>query len=278
MREPAFAGSFYPSDRRELMEFVDSAIADARVPAGVAKRSVSFVAPHAGYVYSGHTAAHTYKALLSSERLKAVSTIVIVGPNHTGIGDYRKPISVSLEDWKTPLGTARNDKELSRAIAESMDIGVIDETSHRKEHSIEVQLPFMHTLFDGKKFCFICMGNQDPPSSEAVAAAIVGCSESADKKVVVIASSDLNHYEPDTVSRSKDSKIIAFAEKLDHRNFNETLVMTGNTACGYGPITISMLFGAKNNASEGYILDYSNSGDETHDYSSVVSYLSMAFA
>ena len=278
MREPAFAGSFYPSDREELAKFADSAIAKAKVPAGVAKRAVSFVSPHAGYVYSGNTAAHTYKALLSSERLKNSETIVIVGPNHTGVGDSRRPVSISIEDWETPLGIARNDKDLSRAIAESLNIGMIDETSHRKEHSIEVQLPFMHTLFGEKRFCFICMGNQDPVSSEAVAAAITDCTEHAKKKVVVVASSDLNHYEPDTVSRNKDSKIIAFAERLDYKMFNEMVVMSGNTACGYGPITVSILFGTQNNASKGYILNYSNSGDETGDYSSVVSYLSMAFA
>jgi AmmeMemoRadiSam system protein B len=247
------------------------------VSTAIPRNAISFVAPHAGYVYSGATAGYTYKALLASNVLAEADTIVLLGPNHTGRGDYMHPISVSADDWEIPLGIARNDKYLSEALVDGCGIAAKDETAHAGEHSLEVQLPFMHSLFDSKRFCFVCMGEQDLESCGQVATALISTASKLNRAIAVVASSDLNHYESAVIAKKKDSALLKNAKSLDYASFNNSVMSIGSSACGYGPMTVAMEFASSNGDSEGIILDYSNSGDMTGDYSSVVSYLSMAF-
>ena len=163
MRKSRFSGSFYPASRKEITGFIGAALDKAK-PDLAARGAFSLVAPHAGYVYSGSTAAYTYKALAGNSHLGETDTIVLVGPNHTGIGD---PIAVSLEDWETPIGISKNDRELSNAMAESSDYISIDETAHAGEHSLEVQLPFLQHLLPDKRLALICMGDQSIGASES---------------------------------------------------------------------------------------------------------------
>lgn len=273
MRRSVFDGSFYMRDRKKLEEFIKTAMGEAKVRQGVGN-AVSYVAPHAGYVYSGKAAAFTYKAMKENKRLEGTSTIIIVGPNHTGTG---KPISVSMEDWKTPLGTAMNDTELSKAIAEDSERIWIDEQAHANEHSIEVQLPFIKCLFPEKKFVFICMGDQSTGSSEILAKSIINRVKKLKRNVFMVASSDLTHYEPADIAKVKDSKLLGAAMALDWKGFNRVVRDTNHTACGFGPMTVAMIFAKHEAAKEGIVLRYCNSGDITKDYQSVVAYASMAF-
>lgn len=271
-REPAVAGSFYPSKKDELANFIDGAVKEVMLKHDVEK-AVSYVAPHAGYVYSGKTAAYTYKALLFKHDIEEIETIVVVGPNHTG---YGTPISISMEDWMTPLGTTQNDKELSKEMTKDKGI-TKDESAHKYEHSVEVQLPFIQQLFPDKKACFICMGDQSMQSAELLSAAISKAADTLKRKITVLASSDFNHYESRAVAQRKDRPLFEQLEKMDYQRFYELKDNSHESSCGYGPVATALLFAKAHGATKGILLHNSDSGDETGDTESVVDYASFAF-
>ncbi|MGC8710054.1 MAG: MEMO1 family protein [Candidatus Micrarchaeia archaeon] len=273
MRYEAVADSFYPADKRQLEAFIEKAMKNANI-GDIAKDAVSFVAPHAGYAYSGAVAAYTYRALEKALLARNIDTFVVIGPNHTG---YGAPISVSAQDWHTPIGIARNDLELSQAIASSSKKIEIDEEAHRSEHSVEVQIPFLQKIAD-KRYTFICMGNQSIDSSRLLAEAIIKSAEKLNREIAVIASSDFNHYESAKVAERKDMPAIEALLNMDYIGFNDKLVESGSTACGYGPITVAAIFAKSKGAEKGYLLKYTNSGETNNDYSSVVAYASIIFA
>ena len=272
LRRSVVAGEFYSSSAKELDAFISGAIDEAMIPEGMEK-GCAYVSPHAGYEYSGKTAAYTYKALSMNAHIKDIDSIVLVGPNHTGIGTQ---VSVSAADWETPLGIVRNDLELSKAIVESSSNAEFDESAHGEEHSIEVQLPFLQHLGIDKKAAFICMGYQDLETSDDLASAIVNAADKLGRNVVVIASSDFNHYEPVKAGEKKDRALFGKIESLDYAAFNRLVEGIGSSACGYGPITVAMEYAIKRGCKRGVLLDYSNSGLATGDFSSVVDYASFA--
>lgn len=272
LRRSVVAGEFYSSSAKELDAFISGAIDEAMIPEGMEK-GCAYVSPHAGYEYSGKTAAYTYKALSMNAHIKDIDSIVLVGPNHTGIGTQ---VSVSAADWETPLGIVRNDLELSRAIVESSSNAEFDESAHGEEHSIEVQLPFLQHLGIDKKVAFICMGYQDLETSDDLASAIVNAADKIGRHVVVIASSDFNHYESRRIGEKKDRALFGKIESLDYAAFNRLVDDIGSSACGYGPITVAMEYAIKRGCKRGVLLDYSNSGLATGDFSSVVDYASFA--
>jgi hypothetical protein len=272
LRSSVVAGAFYSSSARELGAFMSKAIGEAKMPKGV-ENGCAYISPHAGYEYSGKTAAYTYKALSMNAHIKDIDSIVLVGPNHTGIGTQ---ISVSAADWETPLGIVRNDLDLSKAIVDASNIAEFDESAHAEEHSIEVQLPFLQYLKIDKKAAFICMGYQDLETSDDLASAIVNAADKLGRNVVVIASSDFNHYEPVKAGEKKDRALFGKIESLDYAAFNRLVDDIGSSACGYGPITVAMEYAIKRGCKRGVLLDYSNSGLATGDFSSVVDYASFA--
>ncbi|MGC8676214.1 MAG: AmmeMemoRadiSam system protein B [Candidatus Micrarchaeia archaeon] len=274
-RHPAVAGSFYPAEKAELSRMLAALFKQVRFGGqspGFANAK-AFVAPHAGYEYSGYVAAYTYAALQQLSERTRIDAFVIIGPDHVGAGDF---VTVSLEDWETPLGIARNDKELSREIA---NIGKFStgEDAIAEEHSIEVQVPFLQYLFPDAACSFICMSDQSISASKQVSSAVLSASQKQGKSVVVIASSDFDHYEPASVAESKDMPAIRAAEALDYNLFNRLLAEADDTACGYGAITSAMLFAKAKGATRGVLLKYGNSGNATGDFSSVVAYASLAF-
>jgi AmmeMemoRadiSam system protein B len=274
MRAPKFAGAFYPLGKKELSKMVEGMLSAAVIPTKAVDGAFAYVAPHAGYIYSGKTAAFTYKAISLNRRLKETDTIVVLGPNHTG---YGKPISISLEDWQTPIGVSLNDKELSKAIAGLTNCVEVDEQAHSDEHSIEVQLPFLQLVAPEKKVCMICMGDQSIEASELLAELITRAAKKAKRRIIVIASSDFDHYEPGKTAKEKDTQLHGAISRLDCGRFNELLKTLDDTTCGHGPITSAMTFAKGMGASKGVLMNYSNSGDETGDYSGVVAYSSIAF-
>jgi hypothetical protein len=273
-RKSAFNGSFYPNSKTELEGLIKKYISSANVNAKEVENAFSYVAPHAGYIYSGKTAAYTYKAVSLNKRLQSIDTIVIMGPNHTGIGTE---ISVSSKDWETILGKVETDKELAKEICSNSEIAVIDETAHRMEHSIEVQLPFLQYLKINKRFVFICMGAQNLDVCENLSNAILKATGKLGRNCLVVASSDFNHYESAKIGEEKDRKLFKELERLAYENFNMLVHEINDSACGYGAITVAAMFAKSNKAKKGVLLDYSNSGNETGDFQSVVDYASLAF-
>lgn len=259
MREPAAAGRFYPSDPEEIRETVEGYLRDAEtefVASGV-------VAPHAGYRYSGATAAYAFGALEDAE------VFVVVGPDHRRVRDAT---CVSLEDWRTPLGEVRVDDELAEELSSAPGVRD-DEAPHREEHSVEVILPFLQVAFDDPRVVPVVMGDQSYEAATGFADALRETVERNDRDVGVVASTDLTHYEPRSVAEERDASLLDTLERIDARGFHEKA--TAGSVCGAGPVTAVI---RALEPSEARVLDYSTSAEATGDESSVVGYVAVGFS
>lgn len=245
---PVVAGQFYPSNPRTLKKDIKSYFSGIEISPDQANTGA--VVPHAGYMYSGRTAAHVYAVLPNAD------TFVVIGPNHTG---YGSAVSVSSDTWSTPLGNVEVDLD----IIESLPCRIIDidETAHRYEHSVEVQIPFLQTLFRSFKIVPICMGLQDEETARDVSTELIDAISEIDKKVVVIASSDFTHYKPPAVAYDIDHYVIEPLLELNVTEFYSRIQERDASVCGYGPIAVMMMVSRGLGANHGRLLDYSNSGD-----------------
>jgi len=257
MRQPAVAGQFYSGSKGDLLEQIKDCYLGPLGPGELPKlgegpRTIKgLVVPHAGYVYSGQVAAHSYFAL-AKESLP--ESFIILGPNHTGMGN---PIALTTEDFDTPLGVAKTDKGLAKALLR--DIIFDDPMAHRLEHSIEVQLPFLQHLKSEIKFVPISMGMQDYESANEVGKVIASATKGKD--VVVIASTDFSHYVPKDYAYEKDRLAIDKILALDPKGLYKVVEKERISMCGYGPV-MAMLSAAKlNGAKEVKLLKYATSGD-----------------
>ncbi len=258
MRAPAVSGQFYPRSKNDLESQISRCFAG--VPS-IEKAVLGAVVPHAGYMYSGNTAAYVYSSLPKAD------TFVLLGPNHTG---YGSPVSVSSETWSTPLGEVNSDVDFIRALPRK--IIDLDESAHKYEHSIEVQLPFLQYRFRDFGIVAICMGMQDEETATEVGTEVAEAVHKVNKKVVIIASSDFTHYKPDKVARENDAYFIEPILDMDISAFYKRLYERNASVCGYGAIaamlTATMNLGAK----KASLLKYSTSGDTTGDLDAVVGY------
>ncbi|KAB3547481.1 MAG: MEMO1 family protein [ANME-2 cluster archaeon] len=248
MRIPVVAGQFYPSNPRTLKKDIKSYFSGITITPDPAITGA--VVPHAGYVYSGRTAAHVYAALPNAD------TFVIIGPNHTGYGSM---VSVSSDTWSTPLGDVDADLDLIESLPRR--IIDIDESAHQYEHSIEVQLPFLQTLFKDFKIVPICMGLQDEETARDVSDELMDAISETDKKVVVIASSDFTHYKPAAVAYDIDHYVLDPLLELNVTEFYSRIRERDASVCGHGPIAVMMRVCRGLGANSARLLNYSNSGD-----------------
>jgi len=278
VRQPCQAGAFYEgtaeSLRRQIRNCFLHELGPRKLP-DVAKsdlrKVMGLVCPHAGYAFSGPVAAHAYYKLALDGK---PDVVVILGPNHTG---YGSPLAVMSEGfWRTPLGDVEIDTEIANKIMRESRIVDVDESAHRFEHSIEVQLPFLQYLY-GSQFRIvpICFLMQDLDSVKEVGRAV--SSVLMGKNAVVIASSDMTHYEPQERALENDMMAIRTIESMNEDMFYSTVEKRGISACGYGPIA-GLITAAKTMGSkEAKLLCYKTSGDVIGDYSSVVGYAAMYF-
>jgi AmmeMemoRadiSam system protein B len=232
---------------------------------------VGLVCPHAGYMYSGPVAAHGYYHLAQDGR---PDIVVFFGPNHTGAGSALAMMNQGV--WRTPLGDVEIDSSTASSILSASNLIDVDDSAHAFEHSIEVQLPFLQFLYGSAfKFVPICFLMQDLQSSREVGLAVAQALEG--KNAVVIASTDMTHYEPQRSAEKKDKAAIEAILKLDEAQLYSTIEAYNLSMCGYGP-TIAATTAAKAlGARESRLLCYKTSGDITGDFSAVVGYASIAF-
>jgi len=276
IRKPAVAGSFYASDKKSLNRQIENCflhkIGPGEIPLVNTKREnniVGLVSPHAGYMYSGPVAANGfYKIALDVKP----DTIIILGPNHRGFG---KDISIMAEGkWETPLGKLEIDTDTAENILRNSTIIKNDPRAHQYEHSIEVQLPFIQYVF-GKdiKFVPICMTRQDINTDIEIAQSI--CSSVVDKNILIIASSDFTHYEPQESAINMDKRAINAILNFNPKKLYYMIYRQNLTMCGPGPITVMLnvckILGAK----KAELLKYATSGDITGMYDQVVGYASI---
>jgi AmmeMemoRadiSam system protein B len=275
MRPPVVAGQFYEGSKEELIKQIEWCY---RHPVGPGKlpklqrgkRSMlGLVSPHAGYIYSGPVAAHGFAALAHDGRPER---IVILGPNHHGIGSGVSLVSSGR--WRTPLGEVEVDGELARAILRECEIIDDEEEAHRHEHSIEVQLPFLQHLLGEFRFVPICMMFQDLRTSLEVGEALA--SACGGKDVLLIASTDFTHYEPHEQAVRKDRAAIEKILSLDPRGLVETVEGEGISMCGYGPVAAVLEACKRLGAGEAKLLKHATSGETSGFMGEVVGYASIA--
>ncbi len=273
VRMPVVAGSFYEGKRDLLLKRIEECFLDpqgpGRLPSGEAGTSRSIkalVSPHAGYVYSGAAAAHSYLRLFEDGQPEH---IVILGPNHTGLGAR---LAVCNEDWETPLGTVMFDRALGAQIVNADPIATYDCLAHAREHSIEVQLPFLQYIFgDGVPFVPICVSDQRYEVCESIGKTLARLAEEFD--ILVIASSDFTHFEHADAARRKDYQAMEYLEMMDPRGFLQFVRNHNISICGAGPIAAAMVFAKERGATSFNLLKYTNSGVVTGSPESVVAYV-----
>ena len=263
VRSPAVAGRFYPGRaealRREVENFVAAQVASA--PA------LGCIAPHAGYMYSGHVAGAVYS------RLEVPGHVIVLCPNHTGMGS---PLAVmTREAWQTPLGNVAADATLGAALLHRLPSLQEDSAAHRAEHAIEVQLPFLQVRRPDLSLVPIAVGTSDFDKLQQLGEAMAEVVSNQDDRVLIVASSDMNHYESDALTRVKDRKAIDRVLALDPRGLWEVVMNEDISMCGFGP-TVAMLTAVNRlGATSATLVKYATSGDISGDRNMVVGYAGM---
>jgi AmmeMemoRadiSam system protein B len=276
IRKPAVAGMFYDEDPNDLRETLDACFlgpyGPGRLPSPapiVTRDIVGLICPHAGYRFSGYAAANAFFQL-AEDGLPDI--VILIGPNHRGIG---APAAVMLEGvWATPLGEVEIDSETAKKIVKSTDIVREDYRAHLQEHSLEVQVPFLQYMGDKIKIVPIVMSivawEDALLYAEKVGRAIATAIEG--QNAVVIASTDLTHYEPKSNAEMKDQQVIAAIESLDYSRLIDIVADLDITMCGVTPTATTLVANLALGARRAELLSYYTSGDIIGDMSQVVGY------
>lgn len=260
VREPAVAGHFYPRSPQVLAQEIRQFTA----PAAEKSAALACVVPHAGYMYSGHVAGAVYASLQLPRRF------IILCPNHTG---YGRPLAVMTEGaWQTPLGQVAIDHELGAALRHACPLLEEDEMAHRGEHAIEVQLPFLQAAMPKFTFVPIAVGTARYEPLQALGEAMARVLREEKDKVMFISSSDMNHYEPDDITRIKDSKAIDKILALDARGLYDVVMQESISMCGFGPTVATLTAAHLIGATSAELIKYATSGDISGDRDAVVGY------
>jgi len=258
VRPCSVAGQFYPGDPHHLEQLLAGYLRSRRTIDGV----YGIVAPHAGYPFSGSVAGEAFAALGQDFS----GTFVVIGPSHRGFLTCASAIP-----WETPLGIVDADT----AFVGELGVGV-DEFSHRGEHSLEVQVPFIKFRFPRARIAPVMMGDQGPRSATDLAGKITKAREATGREIRIIASSDFSHYIPEEVARRDDLYAIEALATLDTAEFYRRVGERGVSACGYGPIATLCLAAKEMGATRAELLAYRTSGDVTGDHEQVVGYAAIA--
>ena len=260
VRRPVVSGQFYPGSANELRKMIKSLVQDEASKIEV----VGLISPHAGYIYSGAVAAATIS------RIEFKDTFIILGPNHTGAGS---PFALMKEGfWETPLGRVEIDSELAQGLLDESDYLSDDPTAHQYEHSIEVQLPFLQYFKPDVKIVPITLAHAPGTIFKELGKSIAKVVKKLGREAIILASSDMTHYEPQQSAEKKDREAIEAILSLDEDELLRRIDSLGISMCGYGPAT-SLISAAKElRAGEAELIKYQTSGDISGDYSSVVGY------
>ena len=260
IRLPAVSGRFYPSDEKKLaleIEKYTSSANDKSFARGC-------VVPHAGYLYSGHVAGAVYSAIEIPARC------ILLGPRHFPGGEAMAIISEG--SWRTPFGDAQIDSELAAELKRACPLLREDRVAHEREHSLEVQIPFLQQLAANLRFVPVVLATQRYQDLETLGHAVARVIAAHTEPVVLIASTDMNHYESDAITRTKDHKAIDHILALDPRGLYDLVRSEGITMCGYAA-TAAMLIAMRDlGAKDAELIRYATSGDITGDWDQVVGY------
>lgn len=272
-RRPAVAGAFYESSAQRLRDQIANCYQHRLGPGKLpqisenkARTIIGLVVPHAGYMYSGPVACHSYAELARDGKPEAA---VILGPNHTGMGSG---VSIETEgEWITPLGKVEIESSIANEILKNSQFLEEESAAQKSEHSVEVQVPMLQFLYDKSvKIVPIVIMLQYLEVCKDLSSAIARAVKQRD--VIIIASSDFTHYEPAKIATAKDKRALEDIERLDGEELLRTVERDNISMCGPGPVATTLLAAKQLGARASQILKYSNSGDITGDMQSVVGY------
>ncbi len=260
VREEAVAGLFYPEDKDILLKAINLVCEGESVQDTDAK---GIIVPHAGYIYSGHTACSVYK------KIKPKKNVIMMGPNHTGQGPV---ISIDSSDyWKTPLGEVPINKDLRDKIA---SYGVdIEPKAHLKEHALEVQIPFLQVYFKTFRIVPIVLGFLDYQKIVEFGKFL---SQFVDEDTLILVSSDMSHYISQEEARKKDSFLFDAISNLNSKELYARAIQHNITMCGFIPAAVAIEV-LKDKVKKAYAVEYTSSGMVTKDFNQVVAYLGVIF-
>ncbi len=264
LRHPAVAGRFYPGDPDDLRASASAYLSDANSASRVPVRVVGCIAPHAGYVYSGHVAGGVFA------RIEVPKQCVVLCPNHTGMG--RALAIMSEGAWQTPLGDVPIDAELAGALKQHFPALNEDPVAHLAEHAVEVELPFLVLRQPELRFVPIALGTREFETLEQLGQALADVIAAHGDPVLIVASSDMNHYESDAVTRVKDHQAIERILTVDPRGLFEVVTQQNISMCGLGPAVVMLSAARRLGAKSAELVQYATSGDISGDRQRVVGY------
>ncbi len=278
-RIAAVAGHFYPKHKERLRDLIKNSFLSEygpkKMPGEVKKiqgKTPFLVVPHAGYIYSGPIAAMSY---LELSKYDEPDTIIVIGPNHRGYGPIIA-VPKNVTQWETPFGDVSINHEITDQLVADNHIIEKNDESHEKEHSVEVQLPFLqYILKNNFDFVPIVITRQNYEHAKSLGETLAKVLK--DKNAIVIASSDFTHYEPHEQAKQKDEKVLQAIEQMSGKKMYEIKDQLKVTMCGYGPILATMIAAEKSGRNQVKILGYSTSGEVSGNKSQVVGYASISF-
>jgi AmmeMemoRadiSam system protein B len=270
IRNAAVAGSFYPGNEGALSgmvtNFLKSSVNEALPDI------TGLVCPHAGYIYSGQVAACSYKQVEG----KKYESVIIIAPSHSEYFDFNSVFDGRA--YRTPLGIVEVDMERAQRLAGNgtyKNYIKLSDSGHGREHSLEVQLPFLQTIFENLKIVPVVMGRQDKKNIESLGNAIGETFKG--ESILVIASTDLSHYHDYNTAAALDGSVIDYINSFETARFADAVTSEEVEMCGGGPVAAAMIASGMLGANSSKVLCYKNSGDTSGDKSAVVGYLSAAF-
>ena len=260
VRQPAVSGQFYASDPIRLRDQLEkfAKVNDTQI------KALGAIVPHAGYVYSGAVAGAVYA------RLKIPKTVVILGPNHHGVGS--RAALFPPGEWVTPLGNTGINQQLSALLLKHSTLVEEDSTAHQYEHSIEVQVPFLQFLRPDVTIVPICLGFTDYSLCKSMGLSLAKAIGEYDKEVLIIASSDMSHYQPAEVARHEDNLAIHEVLNMNPEGMYSIVKGRGISMCGVIPATIMLVAAIEMGATKSELIRYATSGEVSGDFNQVVGY------
>lgn len=267
IREPAVADRFYPGKSDVLSRTVTDLFPEqaAKQP----KKAIAAVSPHAGYVYSGGVAAETFSSI------KIPETVIIIGLNHHGNG---APVALSTSTWKMPMGEVPVNQEFSRLLMSDPGPFIRDEVAHQYEHSVEVQIPFLQAIQPHLSIVPIVLSHLSYSICMDIANALTRAIQNFPDDVLIVASSDMTHYESRESASRKDKLALSQIENLDPEALYKTVHQHRISMCGVVPVTVALLTANQLGAQKAEIVRYTDSGEASGDTDQVVGYAGVVIS
>lgn len=263
-RQAVVAGQFYAGSSRQLRENLAEMIPES--PGR--RRVIGIISPHAGYIYSGAIAGQVYAAI------EIPPTVLIIGPNHHGAGAAAALYPDG--EWCTPLGTIPINPRLNSLLLDSVPYIQADVVAHQQEHSLEVQVPFIQYLRPDASICALCLGHGDFAALRRIGEGVAAAIRAYGEDVLIVASSDMTHYESAETARRKDDLALARVLAFDPEGLLQVCRQERITMCGAVPAAVMLVAAVQLGATQAELAGYGTSGDVTGDNRQVVGYAAVS--